>query len=522
MNNLFNNKYQDDILGTSSCFDRVILNGSITPISYLLGLGQFLSANNILLKDFLPYAKGLAETLKENAKLIAKEEGVQYNYFNNSNTNKEKYIKSKIKERGNHPGLVAVISVLEVDNSFDIFRNKETHKLELVSRKRKCLHIYFYFIDEHLGLCHFRIQTFFPFKVQIYFNGHDKLACELDKTDIAYQKEDNCFTWISDLVKAQECADDLDVERLHDLFDEWVLKYVPVLKQLQKKWNLTYHWSPKQVEYATDILFKSQIRLESLYEQLLQYSVLSVLPEDIMSFLGKKLKGPQAGRIETSLKKTYLGYRIKHKSGSISIKMYNKSGNVLRIEITINNVSAFKVYREVQQRDGQTVKKLANMKKSIYSLEHVVRISRAAIHRYLDFLSKIEDNSTGVKELRQLTERKTENNRNYKGFNPLNRDDSLIFQELVNGSFIINGFSNKSLKMAISQKLQDKNWNIGKVSRLIKRLRVFGLVRKVHKTYKYFLTEKGRLLATMAVKLRNISVIPAVNSLIKNLQTVTA
>ena len=75
--------------------------------------------------------------------------------------------------------------------------------------------------------------------------------------------------------------------------------------------------------------------------------------------------------------------------------------------------------------------------------------------------------------------------------------------------------------MAISQKLQDKNWNIGKVSRLIKRLRVFGLVRKVHKTYKYFLTEKGRLLATMAVKLRNISVIPAVNSLIKNLQTVT-
>jgi hypothetical protein len=92
MNSLFNNKYQDDILGTSSCFDRVILNGSITPISYLIGLGQFLSANNILLKDFLPHAKGLAEILKENAKLTAKEEGVQYIYFNNSNTNKEKYI----------------------------------------------------------------------------------------------------------------------------------------------------------------------------------------------------------------------------------------------------------------------------------------------------------------------------------------------------------------------------------------------------------------------------------------------
>ena len=521
MENLFKSKYQDDILGTNSCFDRIVLKGSLIPISYEKGLNQFLSANNILLKNFVAYAKDLAETLKENAKSIAREEGVQYYYINHSKFDKEEYIKSILKERGSHPGLVAVLSALELDNSFDIFKNKETHKLELVARQRKCLHIYFYFIDEHLGLCHFRIQTFFPFKVQIYFNGHEKLACDLDKSGIAYQKDDNCFTWISNLVKAQEFADDLDVKELHDLFDKWVDKYVPVLKQLQRKWKLTYHWSPKQIEYATDILFKSQIRLESLYEQLLQYGILSVLPEDIMSFLGKKLKGSQAGRIETSLKKTYLGYRIKHKSGSISIKMYNKSGNVLRIEITINNVSAFKVYREVQQKDGQTVKKLANMKKSIYSLEHVIRIGKAGINRYLDFLSKMEDNSTGVEELRQLTERKTENNRNYKGFNPLNRDDSFIFQELVNGAFIVNGFTNKSLKLALSQKLQI-SWNMGKVSRLIKRLRVFGLVRKVHKTYKYFLTEKGRLLATMAVKLRNISVIPAVNSLVKNLQTVTA
>ena len=522
MNNLFNDKYQDDILGTNSCFDRVILNGSIIPVSYLKGLGQFLSANSILLKDFLPYAKDLAETIKENAKSIAQEEGVQYIYFNNSNTNKEKYIRAKIKERGYHPGLVAVISVLEVDNSFDIFKNKETHKLELIARKRKCLHIYFYFIDEQLGLCHFRVQTFFPFKVQIYFNGHEKLACDLDRAEIAYQKDDNCFTWISDLLKAQEFADDLDIKKLHDLFDKWVLKYVPILKRLQKKWNITYHWSPKQVEFASDILFKSQIRLEGLYEQLLQYGVLSVLPEDIMSFLGKKLKGPQAGRIETSCKKSYLGYRIKHRNGAISIKMYNKAGNVLRVEITINNVSEFKVYRDVQQKDGQTVKKLANMKKSIYSLEHIVRISKAAINRYLDFISKMEDNSTGVEQLRQLTERKTENNRNYQGFNPLNREDSVIFQELLNGSLIVNGFSNKSLKLALSQKFQDISWNTGKISRLIKRLRVFGLVKKVHKTYKYFLTEKGRLLAIMAVKLRNISVIPAVNSLVKNLRTVTA
>lgn len=385
------------------------------------------------------------------------------------------------------------MSALEVDNSFDIYKNKETEKLELISRQRKCLHIYYYFIDEHLGLCYFRIQTFFPFKVQIYFNGREKLALEMSQAEIDYHKDDNCFTWISDLSKAQEFADDLNVSQLNALFDNWAEKYVLVLKQLQQKWQIFYHWSIRQIEYA----------------------------KDIMSFLGKKLSGPQAGRIETSCKKTYLGYRIKHKNGAVTIKIYNKAGNVLRIEITINNVSELKVYREVHQRDGQIVTKLTNMKKSIYSLEHVVRIGNAAINRYLDFLSNMENNNQGFDELRQLTERKTENNKNYKRFNPLNKEDSLIFQELLNGSFIANGFTNKDIKSILSKILKNQNWNTSKVSRLFKRLKVFGLIKKVHRTYKYFLSEKGRLLIALCVKLRNLTAIPTIDSLMKKLCPLT-
>jgi len=522
MENVFTDKYQDDILGINSGFDRVIIKGSLIPIAYEKGLSQFLCYHHILLKDFTNYAKAFADTLKENAKSIAQEEKASCIYLNNSNTKKENLIKVIIKERGSHPGLVAVLSALEVDNSFDIFKNKNIHQLQLVARKRKCLHIYFYFIDENLGLCYFRIQTFFPFKVQIYFNGREKLSCDFDKSNIDYEKYDNCFTWISDLVKAQELADDLDVPKLHAIFDKWVDKYVPILKQLQQEWNLTYNWSIKQIEYATDILFKSQYKLDSIYKQLLQYDVLTVTPEDIMIFLGKKPTGLRAGRIETSCRKTYLGYRLKHGNGPNSIKMYNKAGSVLRIEITFHDVSEFKVYREVHQIDGQIVKKLAEMKKSIYSLEHVIRIGKAAIKRYLDYISKMEDNSTGLEELRQSTERKTENDRNYKGFNHLNREDSTILQELVNRSFIVSGFTNKSLKLALSQQLQATTWSTGKVSRLIKRLIVFGLVKKVHKTYRYFLTEKGRLITTLAIKLRNMTVIPTVDSLVKNLQTAMA
>jgi hypothetical protein len=508
---MFTDKNPNEILGSNGCFDRVVVTGSIIPLSYPKGMLCFLSANKILLKEFLSHASSLAESLKTNAKSLAKEHNAPYIYLNNAKTRKEALVKSIIEKRGEHPGLVAILSALEVCSSYDIHKNKKEHKLELVKRNRKCLHFYFYFIDADYGLCYLRVQSFYPFRVQIYFNGKEVLSKKLNTAQIGYYKSGNCFTSIDDFDAAQQLADELDVPSLHTLFDGWAERYISILPELRKKWNLSYHWSIRQIEYAHDILFKSQKHLDDIYKQLLQYMTLSTMPEDIMSFLGKKLSGQQAGRIDTSTKKTYLGYRIKHRNGANSIKVYNKAGNVLRIEITINNLSQFRVHREVVQRDGQIVAKLAPLKKSIYSLGHVLRISKAATGRYLDFLSKMQDNSSGIKELRHLTERKTVNGNNYQGFNPLNKHDSTLFEILLDGAFVATGFKNKELRSKLSENLSEMAWSVSKVSRLLKRLRMFGLLRRVNNSLRYMPTSKGRLLLTVALKVKNLSTIPAIN-----------
>lgn len=210
---MFVEKFKDNILGTNSYFDRLIITGSLLPISFCNGLQSFLSANNILLKNFIPYAEKLQLLLKKSAKPIADTENAYYQYLNSPSISKEKLVKKIIKKRGTHPGLVAVLTTLEVDNSFSIHKNRIEKKLELVHRPRKCLHIYYYFIDEQLGLCHFRLQTFFPFKIQIYFNGREQLVRKLDQCQITYEKDDNCFTYFSDISKAQKLTDDLDVSK---------------------------------------------------------------------------------------------------------------------------------------------------------------------------------------------------------------------------------------------------------------------------------------------------------------------
>jgi hypothetical protein len=522
MHNLFYDRYSNDILGVNhcfdrvivNCFDRVIVNGNLIPLSYPKGLGQFLTVTGILIKKFQSYAASLSERLKEHAKQLAEAANAPYIYLNNSQTRKESLIKSLLETRGSHPGLIAVLSSLEVSGSFDTYRNKKTHKLEVISRPRKSLHFYFYFIDEQLGLCYFCLQNFFPFRVHIYYNGREQLARQMDKAALAYQKEDNCFTDIDDFQQAQLLADVLRVNQLHALFDQWVDRYVSILPDLRKQWNLSYHWSIRQIEYAHDLIFQSQATLDTLYKELIRYVTCATMPEDILSFLGKKFKGRIAGKVDTSTKKSYLGYRIKHRNGAISLKMYNKCGNVLRIEVTINDLAQLKVNREVVKKNGQTVKKIAPIRKSIYSLEHVLRVSKAVIKRYLDFLAHIDDNSQAVKELRHLTERKTDNGKNYKGFNPLNREDSTLFALLLDGGFIATGFTNKDLKLKLVENMADKKWNVSRVSRLIKRLRVFGLLRRVHNTYRYFLSEKGRVLITLSAKITNLTMIPATNSLL--------
>jgi hypothetical protein len=519
MENLFTSKYKNDIIGIISCFDRQLYSGSLIQLTFVKGLERHLRANHILLKDFKQYAISLATELKQNAYKLAKENNAKFIYRPDSKQSNEELVKEIIKQRGENPGLVAVITDLETDYGFDIESSKTENKIELKARRRKCLHIYFYFIDKDYGLCYFRVQTFFPFKLQVYCNAHEKLALDMQNAKIEYSKADNCFTWISDIIKAQQLSDNINVSSFHSKLDQWVEKFVPILKRLSQIWVMKYHWSIKQVEYSTDIIFQSEERLNILYGQLLNYCNNTVIPEDVMSFLGKRFSGKQSGRIQTSCKRTYKGFRIKHQCGFLSIKMYNKAGNVLRVELTVNDVTQLRVYRKVHHKDGSVTKEQAQMEKTIYSLVHIIRFGKADTSRYLDFLSKMEDNSKAIRQLSEFTNRKTLNNRNYSGFNPLNEHELVIFQVLLNGALIANGFTSKHLKKNLSQYVKEQ-WTTSKISRLLKRLIVFNLIKRLKKSYKYFLTETGRIIITMFLKLRSLTIMPTLSALLNDLRPV--
>ena len=157
----------------------------------------------------------------------------------------------------------------------------------------------------------------------------------------------------------------------------------------------TYHWSIMQAEYSTDLVFKSEKILGSLYQQLAREAVLSVKAEQVATFLGKKITPQLAAEIGSRLSTRIEGTCIKHRFDSCSIKIYDKFGRILRIETTTNNVSFFKHHRKVEHRNGRATREVAPLKKSIYSLIDLREILLGCNQRYLEFLSSLDDHSDG-------------------------------------------------------------------------------------------------------------------------------
>jgi hypothetical protein len=499
MDELLSDRYANGLDGVLSCYDRIVITGSLQPVCYAQGMTRYLYQHGIRIFDYPKFAEPLRERIRVNAEQLAQANGVKIEFIRKKDFRKENRVQQILKKRGDHPGLVHIFGAMEACSSYRPWHDKVPGKTYLKLDSSKCMTYYFYFMDAQLGLCYVRVPTWCPFRLQFYFNGHSWLANQLKERSIAYEMVDNAFVHIADYALANQLANEFDVKTLHLRLDEFARQYCPVVTDLK----LSYHWSLMQTEYATDLIFKQREALQAFYPHLLETLTHVVKPADIATFLSRKLNGNYQGEMGNRFQKRWLGTRLKHQMGPISIKLYDKFRFILRIETTVNNVSFFQHYRKVQHRDGSTTTRWAPMKKTIHSLPALQEVLFVANQRYLKFISAIATPEVGVQKLHKLAETKMENQHRHKGFNLFSEEDTCLFRSLLQGEFCIRGFTNKQLR---SQYLPDKSPS--QVTRLLKRLRVHGVIKKVGSRYKYYLTDFGRETAAMTLKLRELVVIP--------------
>ena len=109
----FIERHSTKIKGIISCFDRIVLTGTIPGICYAQGMSSFLTVKGIRIFDFTQWAEPLREEIRANAEKIASDNSLEIEFIRKKNFRKEDRINDMIKQRGTHPGLVHIYSAME-------------------------------------------------------------------------------------------------------------------------------------------------------------------------------------------------------------------------------------------------------------------------------------------------------------------------------------------------------------------------------------------------------------------------
>jgi hypothetical protein len=492
-------RYDDRIAGVLSCYDRIVITGTLPTVCYAAGMTRFLYARDVRIFDYPQFAATLRERVRERAALLAAQAGIVIEHIAKSHIRKEAVVARVLETRGDRPGLVHVISAMEACDAYQPWHDKQTHKTYVRPDTGKCLHYYFYFLDDELGLIYLRAPTWAPFRLQFYCNGHSWLARRLAAEGIGFTAADNAFVRIDDWARAQELADGFSPDRLHRVLDHYAALCCPVLDVFAQ----AYHWSLTQVEYASDLVFRSAATLEPLYEQLIRESVLSVKAEQTASFLGHKITPQLTQELGTQFSTRIEGTCIKHRFASSSIKMYDKFGCILRIETTTNDVSFFKHHRKVEHRERPATRALAPVKKTIYSLIDLREILLGCNRRYLAHLSALDDFSAGVRALERLTKPRSVDGKSVKGINFFDPTDNALLHALQNPRVNIAGIRRADLGPLLGA------LSAARISRQLRRLRDIGAIKRVAGTYRYYLTRIGRAATAALCRVTQSLIIPA-------------
>ena len=506
----FITKHQESVSGVLSGWDRILFRGTYRILCVASGMMEYLWHAGVLLKEFGAHAEAMTRMLLDASLEAARRHERPIVYLPSSSTRKEDVAGALLRDNPIDAGLVCVLKCVEPCMSYEIYRNRQQKKLELRVKRRKCLHLYHYILDPAFGLVSARIQTWFPFSVQICLNGRQWLARTMDAAGLSYQQHENSFPWIEDFAKAQRLMDRLLRMNWPRFLDGIARILNPAAATMFEVFRVPYYWSAHQSEWATDVAFHSHEALAAVYPQLTWGAITSFSSPDVMRFLGRGFNSRFSGQVVSDFKDRPEGIRVKHRVNGNSVKMYDKGGSILRIETTINQSREFKVYRR-SERDPDGPQKWLPMRKGVADMQRRAKISDKANSRYLDALATL-DSTTRLEELLAPVSRPLKRKgKRIRALRLWTSGDQALLEAINRPEFLIGGFRNRDLSRILypdqHATLQDRRRAAAKISYRLGILRGHGLIAKLPNTRRYRTTATGREIATASIVSQRVTVV---------------
>ena len=238
-------KFEKDIRGAMSGFDRVLFRGSLRRLTHSLGMKWYLAENDILCKHYQDHVKQISQKVRKAATAPFEQQELLVKYVY-GNEDKDAIARAYASQRGITEGDVCALTVMEMAPTF------QHYQTDMVIRPRPCLTVYAYRIDPEWGWMHARMQTWFPFYMHVCINGREWLSRRMDRAQLGYYRQENCFPWVEDIPQAQRFLDEQLTVNWAEKLQWFAQRLNPLHEEIFRNYPTQYYWSAFQCEWASD------------------------------------------------------------------------------------------------------------------------------------------------------------------------------------------------------------------------------------------------------------------------------
>jgi hypothetical protein len=273
----------------------------------------------------------------------------------------EKKFQIAREHRPKDPGFEGIFAVLVGRAPAPLWQVKRNAKGQITDLRRAdpwphVQHYYFQIQDRQWGHVVVRMCGYAPWGAQVIVNGHEWVERQASAQALRAVKSGNCFIEGTDFAAVGQVAATLSGpdfgQHLQELCARWLYSAclcfaLPVAEQ--QRTGFHYEYSVWQLELSRNYLFKQAAVLEEVFQKLIDRTRAPLDIKSLETIFGRRhrqptLKQKRAGRIELEVAKgvesTWDMTVWSVRWGNLVLKIYDKAGRVLRVEVKVCNTAA--------------------------------------------------------------------------------------------------------------------------------------------------------------------------------------
>ncbi|OQA45602.1 MAG: hypothetical protein BWY52_01236 [Chloroflexi bacterium ADurb.Bin325] len=418
------------------------------------------------------------------------------------------------------PDFVGVFVILVGRAPAPVWDVQQTKSGTIVNIQRKTQyvkHYYFHILDPDWGHVTIRMSGHPPFGAQVILNGHDYVACQARRAGLRFQKEDNCFTDVTDATHLAQLADTLRasdiVGPLRQVCERWL--YTSCLcfaldSEEQTRSNFHYDYSVYQVEYSRNLLFQHGSQLEQLFQGLVDRTRSWLDVKRVQTIFGRKRRPYRHGqhraqpRFEVVVERPVYDLTVfKLHFGLLTVKLYTKGERVLRSEAIVHNTKALHCGRALP-KFPQVVTELAHI-----------------LQRFLDALDCVDSAFIADDTFDQLTQPGCVGQTRVAGVDLSNPRMRAVIQAILALAAAPKGFlvATVAAKVREIRGLTPEAYRARHAAYDLRKLRGKQWVRIIDKSRSYEVVPEGLQAMTAILVLRDKVIKPVLAATAKPIQT---